>query len=134
MRSLLLLFLLLLSLAAASPDGDALSGEFGPEEWHEIDAPEVDGGDNWLSLPANVRANVAWLVANAKKEGVITLPSGLQYKILASGPKSGQRPKASDRCSCHYEGARGGLPPSDGLTYTAALLPPHRFADRRQCL
>jgi FKBP-type peptidyl-prolyl cis-trans isomerase len=49
--------------------------------------------------------NSAWLERNAHKAGVITLPSGLQYKVLASGPKTGERPGATDECTCHYEGA-----------------------------
>ena len=43
-----------------------------------------------------------YLAENAKKEGVITLPSGLQYKILKAG--NGRKPKATDRVKCHYEG------------------------------
>lgn len=43
-----------------------------------------------------------FLQENAKKEGVITLASGLQYKVLASG--NGASPKASDSVECHYEG------------------------------
>ena len=43
-----------------------------------------------------------FLAENAKKEGVVTLPSGLQYKVLASG--NGASPKASDSVECHYEG------------------------------
>ena len=43
-----------------------------------------------------------FLAENAKKEGVITLPSGLQYKVLVSG--NGASPKASDSVECHYEG------------------------------
>ena len=39
---------------------------------------------------------------NAKKEGVVTLPSGLQYKVLNSG--NGASPKATDSVECHYEG------------------------------
>ena len=39
---------------------------------------------------------------NAKKEGVITLPSGLQYKVLKEG--NGRKPKATDQVKCHYEG------------------------------
>ena len=54
--------------------------------------------------------NVVWLEENAKSEGVITLSSGLQYKILASGPPTGQRPNASDPCTCHYEGATPAAP------------------------
>ena len=43
-----------------------------------------------------------FLAENAKKEGVVTLPSGLQYKVLNSG--NGATPKASDSVECHYEG------------------------------
>ena len=44
----------------------------------------------------------AFLAQNAKSEGVVTLPSGLQYKVLKSG--NGATPKASDSVECHYEG------------------------------
>lgn len=43
-----------------------------------------------------------FLNANASKEGVITTPSGLQYKILVKG--EGQVPQASDKVKVHYEG------------------------------
>ncbi len=43
-----------------------------------------------------------FLAQNAKNEGVVTLPSGLQYKVLKSG--NGATPKASDSVECHYEG------------------------------
>ena len=43
-----------------------------------------------------------YLAENAKKEGVKTTPSGLQYKILAEG--KGLSPKARDTVVCHYEG------------------------------
>ncbi len=43
-----------------------------------------------------------FLAANAKKEGVVTLPSGLQYQVLREG--NGKRPKATDQVRCHYEG------------------------------
>lgn len=48
-------------------------------------------------------AGVAFLEANKKKEGVITLPSGLQYKVLRAG-HGAYHPKADSSCSCHYEG------------------------------
>jgi FKBP-type peptidyl-prolyl cis-trans isomerase FklB len=44
----------------------------------------------------------AFLAQNAKNEGVVTLHSGLQYKVLKSG--NGATPKASDSVECHYEG------------------------------
>ena len=46
-----------------------------------------------------------WLEANAKKEGVVVLPSGLQYKVLNSGEGSRGRIKTDTPCSCHYAGA-----------------------------
>lgn len=47
-------------------------------------------------------AGEKYLAENAKKEGVVTLPSGLQYKVLTEG--SGKKPKATDKVKCHYEG------------------------------
>lgn len=44
----------------------------------------------------------AFLAANAKKDGVVTLPSGLQYQVLRPG--NGRKPKATDQVECHYEG------------------------------
>ena len=44
----------------------------------------------------------AFLAENAKKEGIVTLPSGLQYEVITSG--TGRRPKATDKVKCHYEG------------------------------
>ena len=43
-----------------------------------------------------------FLAQNKKKEGVITLPSGLQYKVLISGV--GPSPKATDKVTTHYRG------------------------------
>lgn len=43
-----------------------------------------------------------YLAENAKKEGVVTLESGLQYKVIKEG--SGKKPKATDNVKCHYEG------------------------------
>lgn len=44
----------------------------------------------------------AFLALNESKEGVVTLPSGLQYKILKEG--KGAKPTASNSVKCHYEG------------------------------
>lgn len=43
-----------------------------------------------------------YLADNAMKEGIVTLPSGLQYKVLSEG--NGKKPKATDKVKCHYEG------------------------------
>ncbi|MCI0691674.1 FKBP-type peptidyl-prolyl cis-trans isomerase [candidate division KSB1 bacterium] len=44
----------------------------------------------------------AFIAENAKKEGVITLPSGLQYKILKQG--DGKKPKLTDEVKTNYRG------------------------------
>ena len=44
----------------------------------------------------------AFLAENGKKEGIVTLPSGLQYQVLKEG--DGKKPSATDQVVCHYEG------------------------------
>ena len=44
----------------------------------------------------------SYLAANKSKEGVVTLPSGLQYKILTAG--TGKKPTLDDTVVCHYRG------------------------------
>ena len=51
---------------------------------------------------ANREAGRKFLEENAKKEGVISLPSGLQYKVLVKG--EGEVPQSSDKVKVHYEG------------------------------
>ena len=53
---------------------------------------------------ANLDEGKAFLAKNAKLEGVKTLPSGLQYKIVRSGPPEGMRPQATDEVKVNYEG------------------------------
>jgi FKBP-type peptidyl-prolyl cis-trans isomerase len=50
----------------------------------------------------NKAAGNAFLKANKTKEGVKTLASGLQYKVINKG--DGASPKASDTVNCHYRG------------------------------
>jgi len=52
----------------------------------------------------NKAAGEAFLAANKTKEGIVTLPSGLQYKILKEG--SGAKPTANDSVVCNYRGTR----------------------------
>lgn len=51
---------------------------------------------------ANKAEGAAFLAANKAKEGVVTLPSGLQYKILTAG--TGPKPTAADTVVCNYKG------------------------------
>jgi UDP-GlcNAc:undecaprenyl-phosphate/decaprenyl-phosphate GlcNAc-1-phosphate transferase len=50
----------------------------------------------------NKKAGDAFLIENKKKEGVVTLPSGLQYKVLKAG--DGKRATEADSVVCHYKG------------------------------
>jgi FKBP-type peptidyl-prolyl cis-trans isomerase FklB len=51
---------------------------------------------------ANKKAGEEFLAANKAKEGVVALPSGLQYKILTQG--TGPKPTATDIVECNYRG------------------------------
>jgi FKBP-type peptidyl-prolyl cis-trans isomerase len=51
---------------------------------------------------ANKKEGEAFLAANKTKPGVVTLPSGLQYKILKEG--TGPKPAATDQVKCNYRG------------------------------
>ena len=51
----------------------------------------------------NLEAGSAFLAKNKQEAGVVELPSGLQYKVLAEG--KGRKPSASDRVRCHYKGS-----------------------------
>jgi FKBP-type peptidyl-prolyl cis-trans isomerase FklB len=53
-------------------------------------------------MKKNLEAGQAFLEANKKKEGVIALPSGLQYKIITDG--KGKQPKSTDTVVAHYRG------------------------------
>ena len=50
----------------------------------------------------NEQEGVVFLTNNKTKQGVVTLPSGLQYKILKAG--NGKKPIGSDTVECHYRG------------------------------
>jgi FKBP-type peptidyl-prolyl cis-trans isomerase FklB len=51
---------------------------------------------------ANKKDGAAFLAANATKPDVVTLPSGLQYKVLTPG--TGPKPAATDSVVCNYRG------------------------------
>lgn len=50
----------------------------------------------------NKKEGEAFLAENKTKDGVVTLPSGLQYKILSAG--TGPKPTATDSVVCNYKG------------------------------
>jgi FKBP-type peptidyl-prolyl cis-trans isomerase len=56
------------------------------------------------NLPDQSSKAQGFMAANAKQPGVTTLPSGLQYKVLKSGPADGLRPQLGDEVKVNYEG------------------------------
>jgi FKBP-type peptidyl-prolyl cis-trans isomerase FklB len=63
------------------------------------------GGAAQAQTPAAPAADpVQFLAANAKAPGVVVLPSGLEYKIVTSGP-AGPSPKIGDIIKVQYEGS-----------------------------
>ena len=55
-----------------------------------------------LAGEENRKAGEAFLAANKAKDGVVTLPSGLQYRILKAG--DGRKPTDADTVECRYRG------------------------------
>jgi FKBP-type peptidyl-prolyl cis-trans isomerase FklB len=53
-------------------------------------------------VAANLKAGQDFLEANKTKQGVVTLPSGLQYTVLTAG--TGVKPGPRDKVTCHYHG------------------------------
>ncbi|WP_317195171.1 FKBP-type peptidyl-prolyl cis-trans isomerase [Carboxylicivirga sediminis] len=51
---------------------------------------------------AAIQAGKDFLAENTKKEGVVTLESGLQYEVITEG--DGAKPSAADQVECHYHG------------------------------
>jgi FKBP-type peptidyl-prolyl cis-trans isomerase FklB len=57
---------------------------------------------NQMLAETNKKAGEEFLAANKAKDGVVTLPSGLQYKILTQG--TGPKPAVTDSVVCNYKG------------------------------
>ena len=79
---------------------------------------------NTVTFLATNAAGIAFLEANKAKPGVVSLPTGLQYKVLVEGAGL-KHPTVDSPCECHYEGA---LPPPARLARRAASHTP--FARR----
>ncbi len=63
----------------------------------------IDELDKKMTV-ARQEANKQFLYENKKREGVVELPSGLQYYVVNKGNVDGKRAKKTDRVQCHYEG------------------------------
>jgi peptidylprolyl isomerase/FKBP-type peptidyl-prolyl cis-trans isomerase FklB len=63
---------------------------------------EAAGG---ADVEANARAAAFFMESNADEDGVITLPSGLQYKVITAAPAGAASPDRNDLVRVDYEGA-----------------------------
>jgi FKBP-type peptidyl-prolyl cis-trans isomerase len=59
----------------------------------------------WSQTTGTTTEGLEFLVKNAQKEGIVVLPSGLQYMVLASGPTSSPHPAINSPCKCNYKGS-----------------------------
>lgn len=62
---------------------------------------KTEARQNELSAK-NQREGEKFLAENKKKKGVVTLPSGLQYKVISKG--KGEKPKLTEKVTTHYRG------------------------------
>jgi len=62
-----------------------------------------------------IKEGAEFLVENAKREGVTTLPSGLQYEVLVAG--NGAKPTSAQSVKCHYHGTL-----IDGTVFDSSVL------------
>ena len=74
----------------------------GPVESYSNVVRSFDQKSQALEAEKQKKVGVEFLAENAKKEGVITLPSGLQYKVNQAG--TGISPTAQDQVTVHYTG------------------------------
>ena len=83
-------------LKIKSSEAQQIVQEFFAQQEQKINKQRQEAGK------MHKEAGEKYLAENAKKEGVVTLPSGLQYQVLKEG--NGKKPSAKDTVKCHYEG------------------------------
>ena len=83
-------------LKVANKDAQQIVENYFKEKEKQLNAQRAEQGK------VSLKAGEDYLRKNATNEGVVVLPSGLQYKVLANG--QGKKPKATDEVVCHYEG------------------------------
>lgn len=57
-----------------------------------------------LAPADNLKAGQAYLAKVAKQPGVVVLPSGVMYRVVARSPSPGDKPTVADRVTVNYEG------------------------------
>lgn len=69
---------------------------------YQAEVRRKQGKSRSMTAATNRQEGEAFLAENREKEGVVTLPSGLQYRILKAG--DGKQPTDTDTVTCHYQG------------------------------
>ena len=64
----------------------------------------IQEAKNNIPLAKNIAEGKTFMDANAAKDGIVVLATGVQYKIINSGPTEGASPSAADTVSVHYTG------------------------------
>ena len=83
-------------LKVSHRDAQTIVQEYFAKQQEKIKAERAEQGK------VHKEAGEKYLAENAKKDGIVTLPSGLQYQVLKEG--NGKKPTAKDTVMCHYEG------------------------------
>ena len=83
-------------LKVSHRDAQTIVQEYFAKQQEKIQAERAEQGK------VHKEAGEKFLKENAQKEGIVTLPSGLQYQVLKEG--NGKKPTAKDTVMCHYEG------------------------------
>lgn len=73
-------------------------------------------GETGADAQERARAAAFFMTANGRADGVTTLPSGLQYKVLQSGPAGGESPDSNDLVRVDYEGSL-----TDGTVFDSSI-------------
>lgn len=69
---------------------------------YQTDVRQKQAKARAVASETNKKDGQAFLAENRKKEGVVTLPSGVQYRIIKAG--EGKKPSDEDSVECHYRG------------------------------
>ena len=76
-------------------------GQSMDEVQKDIDKQEAEAS---ASAAANAKAGADYLAQVAKQPGIVSLPSGLLYKVVSSPDPNGAKPAATDTVKINYEG------------------------------
>jgi len=93
--------------------------------------------DQLIAGQENKKAEEEFLAQNSSKNGIVTLPSGLQYKVLKDG--SGKKPTADDTVEVNYRGTLVDGTPFENTyegsqPFTIKVSNPHVIAGLREAL